>query len=71
MPKLTVVGPRPPEPAITINGVELTPGQAMVVRTAVGDFLEFLREEPGALGPLHDGYRVLAAEVVSLLHSHG
>jgi hypothetical protein len=61
------------EPTITIEGVQLTPAQAMAVRVAVGSFSSELAEL-GALGvdvhgeKMRVGYRRRLAEVLTLMH---
>lgn len=57
------------EPRITINGHELSVGQAMTVRVAVGNFLLELQDEQfvselGQIGPL---YRARLKEIALLL----
>jgi hypothetical protein len=60
------------EPTITINGVALTPPQAMTVRVAVTSYVKDMNE-PGALGEdnlgeaLRTGYLHRGREVLNLM----
>jgi len=49
------------EPAITINGVPLSEGQAMTVRVACTDYQFRLMHEPDACGTDEHGLRMHAA----------
>lgn len=60
------------EPQITIDGVDLSPAQAMAVRVAISNFYAEL-EQPGALGNDEHGlllakaYRERLVEVLAII----
>lgn len=62
----------PEEPNITINGVRLTPAEAMTVRVALGAFAMDLRCE-GSLGDddhghaMRDGYLAALRDIIALM----
>lgn len=58
----------PAEPKITINGVELSEGQAMFVRVAISVMLLDLQVPAyrAELGPIADGYLRRGNEVIRI-----
>lgn len=48
------------EPIIIINGVKLTPGEAMTVRVALETWAMELQNDPGCLGVDEHGRRMVA-----------
>lgn len=63
------------EPNITVNGFQLSVGEAMTVRVAISNLFHEMKK-PGALGDdevgvdIANGYARCAASVISKLHSN-
>lgn len=60
----------PAEPSITINGRELSMGQAMVVRVGMSAFLMLLEdpEHRADFGPVGESYVARTREVLRMIH---
>lgn len=56
------------EPSITINGVQLTPGQAMTVRVAIEMFAMQIAEPDFEIGPIGSLYQASIAEIRKVMY---